>query len=133
MQYPRQRVLTRFRRWIPAIVYMLLIFYSSSQPDPAPLLTRNIWDKSLHAAGYAGLTISYIRALAGESLSWTTIAAAAAALASVYAATDELHQLFTPGRIADVRDWLADTAGAVLAAGGVMFSTALRRRRRLRR
>ena len=32
-----------------------------------------------------------------------------------YAASDEIHQLFVPGRQADVSDWLADIIG--LAAG----------------
>jgi len=30
-----------------------------------------------------------------------------------YGAVDELHQIFIPGRYADVRDWLADSAGVV--------------------
>lgn len=37
-------------------------------------------------------------------------------LASLYGATDELHQSFTPGRVCDVADWLVDTAGATLGA-----------------
>ena len=39
----------------------------------------------------------------------------AAVLISVGAALDELHQLFIPGRNAEVLDWLSDTLGA--AAG----------------
>lgn len=33
----------------------------------------------------------------------------------LYAASDEVHQAFVPGRYADVRDWLADAAGAAVA------------------
>ena len=40
--------------------------------------------------------------------------------ASLYAATDEIHQSFVPGRDADVRDWFADTIGA-----GDAFTAAL--------
>lgn len=36
-------------------------------------------------------------------------------VASLYGITDELHQLFVPGRMTDPLDWLADTAGAATA------------------
>ena len=36
-------------------------------------------------------------------------------IASAYAATDELHQLFVHGRHGSPVDWLIDTAGATLA------------------
>ena len=41
----------------------------------------------------------------------------AVALASLYGITDEIHQLFVPGRMCDPLDWLTDTAGAALGAG----------------
>ena len=34
--------------------------------------------------------------------------------ASFYAVTDELHQLFVPGRSCELRDWAIDTLGALL-------------------
>jgi len=40
------------------------------------------------------------------------------AAASLFGASDECHQSFTPGRQADVFDWLADTLGACLAVAG---------------
>lgn len=40
----------------------------------------------------------------------------AAACASLYGITDELHQLFVPGRTADPLDWLVDTGGAAIGA-----------------
>jgi VanZ family protein len=39
---------------------------------------------------------------------------ASAVLGSFYGMTDELHQLFVPGRTCDVWDWTADTLGVVL-------------------
>ena len=42
-----------------------------------------------------------------------------AALASLYGATDELHQYFVPGRDCNVWDWIADTLGALLGAAAV--------------
>jgi VanZ family protein len=35
--------------------------------------------------------------------------------ASLYGMIDELHQLFVPGRSADIKDWIADFLGSLLA------------------
>lgn len=37
--------------------------------------------------------------------------------ASLYGVTDEIHQLFVPGRMCDPMDWLVDTLGASLGSG----------------
>jgi hypothetical protein len=39
---------------------------------------------------------------------------AALAFASLYGITDEVHQIFVPGRMPDPADWAADTVGAGL-------------------
>ena len=44
------------------------------------------------------------------------VAAQALAIAVAYGATDEVHQMFVPGRTPDVMDVLADAAGALVAA-----------------
>lgn len=56
------------------------------------------------------------------------LAAALVAVAAAcgYAATDELHQAFVPGRMPDVIDWLVDTAGAIT---GASFAAALAKSR----
>lgn len=115
MQYARNSVLKRVVPWLPAIAYMALIFYSSSQPEPAPVLTRNVWDKLLHGGGYAVLALAYLWALRRERWTWAQIAITAVVLTSIYAATDEFHQRFTPGRLSDVGDWFADTVGGAIA------------------
>lgn len=115
MQYPRQSVLKRLARWVPAFVFMALIFYSSSQPDPAPVVTGHVWDKLLHGGGYSVLALLYLWALAGAQRGWLVMACTAIVLTTAYAATDEIHQIFTPGRVPDVADWLADTIGGFVA------------------
>jgi VanZ family protein len=50
---------------------------------------------------------------------------AAAAMASAYGVTDELHQLLVPGRMSDPADWAVDTAGAL--AGAALAAWLLRR------
>lgn len=42
--------------------------------------------------------------------------------ASLYGVTDEIHQLFVPGRFCDPADWLVDTLGATLGASLVLFA-----------
>jgi VanZ family protein len=95
---------------------MALIFYSSSQPDPAPALTQVVWDKGLHVGGYALLALLFARAFRREGAGWLVTTVAAIVFTSLYGASDEWHQLFTPLRDSDIRDWLADTLGAVIGA-----------------
>ena len=44
------------------------------------------------------------------------IAAAAVILAALYGLSDEIHQAFVPGRMADPWDWMADGFGAAIGA-----------------
>ena len=37
----------------------------------------------------------------------------------MYGFSDEIHQRFVPGRVADVRDLIADTIGALVGVGVV--------------
>lgn len=72
-------------------------------------------DKVAHLGIYAALGFLCARALFG----YGHVRAArlgGALLAAAYGATDELHQLFVPGRSAEWLDLLADAVGAVLGA-----------------
>jgi VanZ family protein len=61
------------------------------------------------------LALLYLWALAGTQRGWLVMACTAIVLTAAYAATDEIHQIFTPGRVPDVADWLADTIGGFVA------------------
>ncbi len=80
-------------------------------------------DKVVHFASYAVL---------GAALAWAADARTVRqvvlwfGVATMFGAVDEWHQQFIPGRRTDVRDWIADTAGAVT---GLLLMTALARRR----
>lgn len=52
---------------------------------------------------------------------WGMVLLVAVALASAYAVTDEVHQIFVPGRVCDLADWMVDTAGALLGAAICML------------
>ncbi len=124
----------RLSLWVPPLLYMAVIFYTSSQSEPLPALTAVVWDKLIHTAEYAALAFLFCRAARGEGAGWFGAIALAIVLTSTYGATDEWHQSFVPERDSDVHDWYADTTGA--AAGSAIYggvSMALRRPRPLRR
>jgi VanZ family protein len=91
-------------------------------------------DKSGHAAVYCGLGLVALRALAGGE--WAGITAgtslAAIALTTAFGASDELHQMFVPGRSADVHDIVADAAGAAAGVIAAWLAAAVIRWRKSR-
>jgi hypothetical protein len=109
-------ILVRVLLWAPPLLYMTFIFLESAQSDPLPALTALVWDKALHAVGYAALGALLARAFAGERWSWGRAALCAVIVASAYGASDEFHQSFVVGRDADVYDWIADSIGAAFGA-----------------
>jgi VanZ family protein len=96
---------------------MGLIFYVSSLPDPGRL-PSGVSDKSAHFWTYAALGALWLRALArgladGVTRPRFVVATLATAL---YGASDEVHQMFVPGRSPELMDVAADTAGGLLGA-----------------
>ena len=77
----------------------------------------------LHVAGYAGFTIVLVRAVARGR--WSDISAthviASGSIATTYGFAMEVCQLFVPGRFFDLRDLVADAAGAIGAGAVVLF------------
>lgn len=76
------------------------------------------WDKVCHVLAFGvGATILAWTLWKTHTLRWRVIVPLVIVIVSLYGATDEWHQQFTPGRSAkDVGDWLADTTGATLGA-----------------
>ena len=106
------------RYWGPVCGYAGLIFYLSAQPHPeehVPFVTH-FSDKVLHAVEYAVLGALCYRALRGSRHDvWGQQAISVAILlASLYGASDEVHQAFVPFRDANWLDWVADTFGAAV-------------------
>jgi VanZ family protein len=101
------------RRWGPPRLWAAAIFALSSQPVLIPLPSVLGWDKLQHTAAYAVGGFLIARALGGG---WRG-ALLAAALGSLYGASDEVHQLFVRNRSSDVVDWMADTLGMLAGAG----------------
>ncbi len=111
------------------VAYAAAIFVLSSFPVPPPAeeAVAALGDKTLHAIEYAGLALLLALAFGAAKPEWRWQAALLAlAAAALYAASDEFHQAFVPGRVADILDWLADSAGAAIgaAAGWVLLGRA---------
>lgn len=47
---------------------------------------------------------------------------------SFYGATDEIHQIFVPGRVCDLADWITDTLGCAVGILGYLGIKAWRKR-----
>ena len=74
--------------------------------------TDKVVRKSAHFGEYFILCVLYYKTL---SISVRKALAASAALAVLYAVSDELHQYFVPGRAAMAADVLIDSSGVLLA------------------
>jgi VanZ family protein len=120
--------LARTVAWAAVGAYMALIFYLSSLSNPLPELTARVWDKALHATEYAGLACLVAWALLLSGATVRRALATAALGASLYGASDEIHQAVVPNRDSEVSDWAADTVGGALGAalGVAGVSAALR-------
>jgi len=102
--------------WGPVLAYTAAIFLLSSISS-LPMLPGAGGDKWAHSIAYSGLALVMLRAVVSGR--WRPIAGrhamTAVLLTAAYGATDELHQLFVPGRTGDLRDLAADAAGALVA------------------
>ena len=117
------------RCWWPAVVMMLVIFAFSSIPSRE--LPNFSWadlfvKKGGHMLGYALLALAYARALGWDRKRWWL----PWVLAILFAATDEFHQSFVPGRHPSPVDVGIDAAGGglgLLAWYGLIKPAAERR------
>jgi VanZ family protein len=103
--------MTTIARFAPPLALMALIFFVSAQPDLGTGL--GVWDtilrKAAHMTEYGLLWWLWWRALGHGH------PAPAAAIALLYAASDELHQHFVPMRHGTPVDVAIDAAGILLA------------------
>lgn len=106
-------------RWLPALLWMGLIFYLSAQPD-LPHHPEDIVDLVIKKAGH----MAEYGILAG--LVWWAwprsdergrqrVFSSTFILSGLYAISDEVHQFFVPGRNGQLLDVGFDLLGAVLA------------------
>ena len=101
-------------KWLPVFLMMVAIFMFSATPSRNMQfdVLQYVFNKAGHVTGYAMLTLLFWRAADFSKksvwLAWL--------FALLYAATDEYHQSFVPGRHPAVFDVLVyDNAGALIA------------------
>ncbi len=82
--------------------------------------------KLAHVSEYFLLTILTIRALSALMRRGLGVVFASAAAALLYAASDEFHQRFVPGRTSSPHDVLIDSYGIALASLLTLWLTLLR-------
>lgn len=93
------------RAWLPAAAWAALIFAVSARPS-VPVDLGGGLDKVAHFGAYLVLGGLLARAVvsrgSGILLGWA------------YAASDEIHQTFVPGRTFEIADWVADALGVLV-------------------
>jgi len=97
-------------RWLPAVLYAVVIFYLSSLSKPPAV-------EELIGLKFSSLIKHYIEYLIFGFLLFYAVwkydrrVLLVILIGAVYAASDEIHQFFVPGRIMDFMDFLLDFFG----------------------
>ena len=107
------KIISIIHRWGLSILIMMVIFTFSSIPS-AELPSLGWFDmlvkKGGHILGYGILSMAYLRGLDMDKknlwIAWL--------LSIIYSITDEIHQIFVPGRHASVWDIGFDAVGAAI-------------------
>ncbi|MGA3291861.1 MAG: VanZ family protein [Candidatus Microgenomates bacterium] len=115
-----RKILKFLNLWLPPILWAALIFKFSS--GSIPVASQVFWQdfiikKTGHVLLFGMFALLSYRGLTGEGLSRKKAAIWSVAIAFLYGASDEFHQMFTQGREATVRDVFIDGIGA----GVVMY------------
>ena len=111
-----------------AIAFSAAIYYSSSRTT-LPVQIRPGLDKIIHAISYFLLGLSYFNVTTRGLIQTTPTRVILAWVGGVmFAASDEWHQSYVPGRTPDILDLLADAGGITLAVGVCLWGVSMSRR-----
>ena len=108
--------------WGPFLAALAFIFWLSSMSTVPG--TDHVWDKFLHAVGYAGLGTLAMRAFHGgftRPRPGPTLYAGLAVI--LWAISDEFHQSFVPGRDSSALDVVADAVGFAISVVLLLAAT----------
>lgn len=116
----------RVRRWLPPLLWAGVILLGTSLPQQAvPVQTSGI-DKVLHFSIYTIFAFLLTRQISEDTTPWRAVVGAML-ISAAFAAADEWHQRFIPGRFPEFADWVADVCGATL--GAIAYAILFGRRR----
>ena len=102
--------------YLPLALYWIILFTATTLPGNQ-LPDLHLSDKIEHFSAFFILAVLLNLALIFQRKSFVLFKYAALVTIVItlfYGAIDELHQIFIPGRSADIRDWLADATGVIL-------------------
>ncbi len=129
--------------WAAVAVCMGIIFYLSAQNSSESsgtsswlllILKLPVSEAFLRTAAhfleFTGLAVLIYNALYQTRLK--TMPFLSFAIASAYAVTDEIHQLFVDGRVCSIFDWFIDSLGAASGIAVLCVIVCIFKRRRLR-
>ena len=108
------------KKWLiyfPLVIYWLVLFTATTLPGN-DLPSLGLSDKIEHFTAFFILAVLLNLALIYQRKSYFLFKNASIATIFItlsYGAVDEIHQLFISGRTADIRDWLADSTGVIVA------------------
>ncbi len=150
MPFPPKKI-RNLLPWLPAILWMITIFYFASSPSPLPNANGNAippapasepansiqsplqidipWDKLAHISEYAGLCFwLYIGFISHEKTSRQLgkTLSFAFIVSILYAISDELHQIPVAGRGFEFFDLVMDAIGIVSMMGAIFIYKHLR-------
>jgi VanZ family protein len=115
--------------WLPPGLYVALIWWLSSQVlDGRMVKFVPLADRGVHFLEYGGLGFLIARAV---QVTWGPLgmrgSMASVLLGVALGLLDEFHQLFVPGRSAEIFDLVADTLGVCVAVSlHALWTTRLR-------
>jgi len=108
-----------YMRYILPLSLMAFIFFMSSRSNIETVPMFPHADKLIHFAAYVLVSAAWVFALKGNSLfngKKLGVFLLAMVVSSLYGLSDEIHQMYVPGRTCDMFDWLADSVGSVVGA-----------------
>ncbi len=109
-----------WRGWLwPVLLAALIVTASGQSRVTAPSVQG--FDKLVHFAVFGLLATLVVRNGFAPRHAWVAVL-----LVSLFGASDEWHQSHTPGRMAEVADWVADTLGAAVAVAAYTLWPAYR-------
>jgi VanZ family protein len=131
-----------FSRWFPVVLWAVVIFIASANPDPFHLLPQGwitfcqsagmdlpdcneLLGRFSHTAEYAVLAALLARALVWQGKPQIILWVIVLGISELYALSDEIHQLFVPGRQFQLQDLGFDLLGGAI---GLAIFAIIRRR-----
>ena len=114
-----------FTAKVLSVVYPSFNDFEAARQESIISSLQHLVRKSAHFTVYLALGVTSFSALCTYDLKRKTKAISALSLCVPYAVSDELHQLFVPGRAGRIGDVLLDSCGAVCGILLVMGVIAL--------